>query len=41
VVEFGPAIRVPEELAELYKTNRKEAYHRFLQMVSKRALGIA
>ncbi len=26
VVEFGPPIRVPEELAELYKTNRKDAY---------------
>jgi glycerol-3-phosphate O-acyltransferase / dihydroxyacetone phosphate acyltransferase len=32
VVEFGPPIRVPEELAELYKSNRREAY----QQVSRR-----
>lgn len=26
VVEFGPPIRIPEELLELYRVNRKEAY---------------
>jgi glycerol-3-phosphate O-acyltransferase/dihydroxyacetone phosphate acyltransferase len=35
VVEFGPAIRVPEELAELYKTNRREAYQQFLTNVEE------
>ncbi|GAB5034484.1 glycerol-3-phosphate o-acyltransferase [Nannochloropsis oceanica] len=35
VVEFGPPIRVPEELAELYKTNRREAYHQFLTNVEE------
>jgi len=34
-VEFGPAIRVPEELAELYKTNRREAYQQFLTNVEE------
>lgn len=33
VVEFGPPIRIPEELIELYKTNRKEAYQQFLSIV--------
>lgn len=33
VVEFGPPIRIPEELLELYRVNRKEAYQKFLLMV--------
>lgn len=33
MVEFGPPIRIPEELAELYKTNRRDAYQQFLTTV--------
>ncbi len=35
VVEFGPPIRVPEELAELYKSDRRQAYQNFLTMVEE------
>lgn len=33
VVEFGPPIRVPEDLIELYRSNRREAYQRLMAEV--------
>lgn len=35
VVEFGPPIRISEELYEVYKTNKMEAYAQFLMQVEE------
>ncbi|CAM9482234.1 unnamed protein product, partial [Laminaria digitata] len=39
VVEFGPPVRISEELHELYKVNKKEAYSRFLMQVEEAMRG--
>ncbi|CAM9495549.1 unnamed protein product, partial [Sphacelaria rigidula] len=35
VVEFGPPVRISEELYDLYKTNKKEAYSQLLMQVEE------
>ncbi|CAM9722364.1 unnamed protein product [Scytosiphon promiscuus] len=39
VVEFGPPVRISEELFELYKTDKKEAYSQFLMQIEEAMRG--
>ncbi|CAM9628551.1 unnamed protein product [Ectocarpus sp. 6 AP-2014] len=39
VVEFGPPVRISEELHELYKTDKKEAYSQFLMQIEEAMRG--